>query len=80
LHKTSNFYAKEYEDKESLSCFLEEIFVIGRFCLYYVGTDILVCWKENIIKTLSFNEETKHNNQLYDQTTLEEKQLKYTHL
>jgi hypothetical protein len=67
LLKTSYFYAKEYEDKETLSCFLEEIFVIGKFCLYYVGTDILVCWEVNTIKKSFLNEATKHNNQLYDQ-------------
>jgi hypothetical protein len=28
------FYVKECEEKEGLSGFLEEIFLIGRFCLY----------------------------------------------
>jgi hypothetical protein len=36
-------YVKEREDKDGLRGFLEEMFLIGRFCLYWVGTDILVC-------------------------------------
>jgi len=38
-YKISYFCAKEYEDEEGLSCLLEEIFVIERFVLYYVGTE-----------------------------------------
>jgi len=63
-----------------LSSFLEEIFVIGRCSLYYVGTDILLCWEVSTIEKLLIYEETKHSNQLNDQNTLEQKQLEYSQL
>ena len=67
------FYAKGNKDKEDLSSLLEEIFIIGEFCLYHVGPDILLCWEANTIEKFFIYEETKHNNKSNDQNTLEQK-------
>lgn len=75
-----NFYAKDDKDKEDLSSLLEEIVVIGEFCLYYVGPDILLCWEANTIEKIFSFEETKYNNKSDDQNTLEQKQLEYLQL